>query len=56
LEHHFPGLRDTEPNRAAYVARLVDVIEVFLEEHLGIDWNALPDPISLALPAARSGL
>ncbi len=40
LEHQFPGLRDTEPNRAAYVPVLVDTLERYLLEHYGIDWAA----------------
>ena len=53
LEHPFPGLRDTEANRAAYVATLADVLEAYLLEHLGMDWRTLPAPVPSALPASR---
>lgn len=36
LEHHFPGLRDTEQNRNAYAAMLADALVVYLEAHFGL--------------------
>ncbi len=35
IEHHFPGIRDTEENRRAYAARLARVIRDYMLEHYG---------------------
>jgi hypothetical protein len=35
LEHHYPGLRDTDENRRAYAAKLALVIQRFMLEHIG---------------------
>ena len=35
IEHHFPGLRDTDQNRRAYAARLAVSIRSFMLEHFG---------------------
>jgi hypothetical protein len=42
LEHHFPGLRDTQANREAYAAAAAGVIRTYLETHFG--WVAPPAP------------
>jgi hypothetical protein len=36
IEHHMTNVRDTEANRAAYAAALVNVYETFLAQNLGI--------------------
>ena len=38
IEHHFTGVRDTAPNRAAYAAVLVGVYQSFLSQNFGIQW------------------
>lgn len=38
IEHHFAGVRDTTPNRAAYAAALVGVYEGFLSQNFGMQW------------------
>lgn len=35
LEHHFPGLRDTDANRRDYADRLARVIRDYMLEHMG---------------------
>ena len=35
IEHHYPGLRDTEENRRAYSARLAVAVRLFMLAHLG---------------------
>lgn len=35
IEHHFPGLRDTDGNRRDYAARLSRAIRGFMLEHIG---------------------
>ena len=35
IEHHFPGLRDTEEAREAYAERLAAAVEAFVTEHFG---------------------
>jgi len=35
LEHHFPGIRDTDANRRAYAAVLARVIRAYMLEHMG---------------------
>ncbi len=35
LEHHFPGLRDTEANRRAYAEKVGRVMREFMLEHFG---------------------
>lgn len=35
IEHHYPGLRDTDANRRAYAARLAVVIRDYMLEHFG---------------------
>lgn len=35
IEHHFPGLRDTDANRRAYAARLARVIRDYMLDHFG---------------------
>jgi hypothetical protein len=35
IEHHFPGLRDTDANRRAYAERLAVAIRAFVIEHFG---------------------
>lgn len=35
IEHHFPGLRDTDDNRRAYAAQLAVSIRSFMIEHFG---------------------
>ena len=35
LEHHYPGLRDTEENRRAYAEKAARVIRRFMLEHFG---------------------
>lgn len=35
IEHHFPGLRDTDENRRAYADRLARSIRAFMLEHYG---------------------
>ena len=36
IEHHFPGLRDTEQNREAYAAILAEAVVTYLEVHFGL--------------------
>jgi hypothetical protein len=36
VEHHFPGLRDTEQNREAYAAILAEAVVTYLEVHFGL--------------------
>jgi hypothetical protein len=38
IEHHFAGVRDTVPNRAAYAASLAGIYESFLSQNFGIQW------------------
>jgi len=45
FEHHFPGLRDTPANRAAYAGDFARAIEAFMLEHYGF----------FAPPAAPAG-
>ena len=35
IEHHFPGIRDTDQNRRAYAAQLAVAIRSFMLEHFG---------------------
>ena len=35
LEHHYPGLRDTDENRRAYAAKAARAIRAFMLEHYG---------------------
>ncbi len=35
IEHHFPGLRDTDVNRRAYATRLAVAIRSYVLEHFG---------------------
>lgn len=35
IEHHWRGVRDSEQNRAAYAARLVEAVRAFMLEHVG---------------------
>ena len=35
IEHHFPGLRDTDQNRREYAARLAVSLRFFMLEHFG---------------------
>lgn len=35
LEHHFPGLRDTDENRRAYAVDLATAVRLFMLEHIG---------------------
>jgi len=46
IEHHFPGLRDTQENREQYAERLADALVVYFQEHFGLDLPALGRPAS----------
>ncbi len=35
IEHHYPGLRDTDLNRRAYADRLAVAIRLFMLDHIG---------------------
>lgn len=35
IEHHFPGIRDTDENRRAYAASLAVAVRLFVLEHIG---------------------
>ena len=35
LEHHYPGLRDTDANRQVYAVQLASAIRLFMLEHFG---------------------
>ncbi|MEO0556980.1 MAG: hypothetical protein AAF170_02225 [Bacteroidota bacterium] len=37
IEHHRPGLRDTQANREAYAERLADALLQFMDAHYGFD-------------------
>ena len=41
IEHHFPGLRDTEQNREAYAAILADALVTYVEVHFGLAVSAV---------------
>ncbi len=40
IEHHRVGLRDTQENREAYATVLAEVLELYFDEHFGIDITA----------------
>jgi len=42
IEHHRPGLRDTEANRQAYAEQLADALLLFMQAHYGFDLSASP--------------
>ncbi len=50
LEHHFPGLRDTEDNRRAYAAKAARVIRRFMLGHYGYF-----EPAAQGAPARGTG-
>jgi len=54
IEHHFPGLRDTQENREQYAERLADALMVYFLEHFGLDLAALNAPAPPPLPGAAT--
>ncbi|GAB5537816.1 MAG: hypothetical protein Rubg2KO_40650 [Rubricoccaceae bacterium] len=42
IEHHRPGLRDTQANRNAYAEQLADALIQFMQAHYGFELSASP--------------
>ncbi len=48
LEHHWPGLRDTEPAREAYASKLTEALAEYFSTHFGRELG--PEPTSAPAP------